>query len=139
VLLLAQQPLAPELGLRRETTKLFGGRITSHPLLAGLHDGDIYLKAWTELEVALPDNDWQLLVEPGLVAIKPFGRGRIVACQLDVAKLGQSRGRVKALRFYNILLANLGVERSAFDNFVQPEVQVDLPNSWEQIPPYINW
>lgn len=139
VLLLPGCTLAPEVGLRRETTKLFRGRITSHPLLAGLHDGDLYLKAWTEMEVALPGSDWQLLVEPGLVAVKPFGQGRIVACQLDVAKLGQSRGRVKALRFYNILLANLGVRRSAFDKFLQPEAQVDQPNSWEQIPPFINW
>ncbi|MEA1951920.1 MAG: hypothetical protein U9N87_11080, partial [Planctomycetota bacterium] len=72
-------------------------------------------------------------------AIKPFGQGRIVACQLDMAKLGQSRGRIKALRFYNMLLANLGVERIAFDSFLQPTAQVYQPNSWEQIPPYINW
>ena len=56
-----------------------------------------------------------------------------------MAKLGPSRVRVKALRFWNVLLANLDVERGTCDNFLRPDVDVHEPNPWEQVPPYMNW
>jgi hypothetical protein len=63
----------------------------------------------------------------------------MIACQLDLKRLGEGRSRIKALRFWNILLANLGAERLGFKQFLSSGLKVYELNDWEQIPPYINW
>jgi len=139
VLLLPGVSSAGALGLQTKETRVFIGRMGSSPLLAGLGDDDLYLKGWTTVAAALPGNGWESIVAPGLVSVKEVGKGMLVACQVDPGKLGASRGRVKALRFWNILLANLGARRTGFDAFLEPEGSLYEENRWEHIPPYIDW
>lgn len=135
VLLLPGSPAAETFGLRQKPQRLFIGRVASHPLLAGLSDGDVYLKQWQEMPAASGDG-WQTLVEPGLVAVKPLGQGRLIACTLDLAGLEETRARVKLLRFWNVLLANLGGRSFALLDSSSARYE---PNAWEELPPYINW
>ena len=139
VVLRPGSPLAAEFGLDTKSTRLFIGRVGDHPLLTGLSDGDLYLKQWTTIKAACPGNGWKVIAEPGVVAVKQLGRGRLVACQLDPATLGNTRARVKALRFWNVLLSNAGAERRRFASFLEPTAKCHEPNAWEQIPPFINW
>jgi hypothetical protein len=123
--------------LREE--RLLIGRLGRDPLLSGLTDGDVYLKQWVTLSVACDENGWQSLVHPGLLTVKATGAGRLVACRLDPESLGQSRARVKVLRFWNLLLANLAVDRSGDLAPGAAPTRVYEDNEWEQIPPYMNW
>jgi hypothetical protein len=125
--------------LTTEKRKLFGGRVRAHELLRGIGDGDVYLKAWAELDCVRPDAGWSILVEPGLLALRPEGRGRLIACRLPIDALGQTRGRIKALRFWNLLLANLRLRRDGDATFLTPAASPYAENEWEQMPPYINW
>jgi beta-galactosidase len=135
VVLLPGSPAAEAFGLQRKAQKLFIGRLASHPLLAGLGDGDLYLKQWREFST-LSGDGWQTLVEPGLVAVKPLGQGQVIACSLDLAGLEKTRARVKLLRFWNILLANLGGRSLGLLDRTLPRYE---PNEWEEIPPFMNW
>ena len=136
VLFLAAGPAAERFGLQCHDERLFMGQVGAHPLLVGLNDGDTYFKQWRQMRVARASNGWQALVEPGLVAVKQQGRGRLIACLLDVSTPQASRGQVKALRFWNILLANLGGRNGPFLESSAPRYE---PNPWEEIPPFINW
>lgn len=139
VLLLPGAASAGAFGLQTRETQVFIGRMGSSPLLAGLGDDDLYLKSLTTVAAALPGNGWESIITPGLVAVKKVGKGRLVACQVDPSKLGATRGRVKALRFWNLLLANLGARRAGFDTFLAPEDSRYEENPWEHIPPYFDW
>ncbi len=138
-LLLPGSPLDARFGLKTKSQRLFIGRVGNDPLLAGLNDGDLYLKAWTELPVACEQNGWQVLAGPGIVARKVQGRGRLVACQIDPENLGVTRGRIKTLRFWNVLLANLDLPRAAFTEELQPAVAFYEDNPWEEIPRFRSW
>ncbi len=107
--------------------------------MGGLGDADLYLKKWTTLPAIQAANGWEILAQPGLLAVKSVGKGQIVACQLDPEKLGPSRGRIKALRFWNLLLANLKVQRDPFGFSPGPDVKVWEKNPWEDMPPYFDW
>jgi len=139
VVLLPKAASGPAFGLRLREERLFIGRLVPSPLLSGLSDGDVYLKQWVTLPVAQDGEGWQSLVQPGLLATKTVGAGRLLACQLDPESLGQSRARVKVLRFWNLLLANLGIDRSTelFPGAAAPRVYE--ANEWEEIPPYMDW
>jgi hypothetical protein len=139
VLLLPRTSALDAFGPRLREEQVIIGRGGSYPLLVGLNDGDTYLKACTQLLVVCPENGWEAIVEPGIMAVKKVGEGRIVACQLDPNALGNTRGRIKVLRFWNILFANLGVSRATEEGFLQPRRSPYEDNEWEQIPPYINW
>ena len=139
VLLLPGARLSAACGPRRVRRRFFIGRVAAHPLLAGLSDGDLYLKSWTTMETIQAGEGWQVVAEPGLVAVKPLGKGRVVACQLDVGQLGRTRGRIKALRFWNVLLANLRARRVWLDAGLSRRRKGYEPNPWEEIPPFINW
>jgi beta-galactosidase len=139
VLLLPGSSAAGPFGLRLREERLFIGRVEPRPLLAGLSDADLYLKAWTNIQVAAPEGGWDVIAQPGLVAEKTVGRGRVVSCQLDPGALGPSRGRVKALRFWDVLLANLGARRTGSTAFLQPTAPVYEDNEWETMPGYIDW
>ena len=139
VLLLPQAECGPAFGLRLREQRLFGGRLGTSPLLTGLDDGDVYLKQWATLSVASDENGWESLIQPGLLAAREIGAGRLLACRLDPESLGPTRARVKLLRFWNLLLANLGVERSPGPVFGAPPTPPYEDNQWEQIPPYMDW
>ena len=137
VVLLPGAVLPGAFGLKLQDARLFIGRMTGSPLLAGMNDGDLYLKAWQTLPTVTSADGWTTLVDPGLLATKQAGAGRIVACTLDPDKLGKTRGRVKALRFWDILLANLGAECTVSLTAPAPPAYED--NEWEQIPPCMGW
>ena len=140
MVLLPQTAAGATFGLRQREERLFAGRMTgADPLLAGVHDGDLYLKAWTTLSVAVADNGWRPVVEPGLLSVRTLGTGRIVACQIALDDANKTRGQVKALRFWNLLLANLEIERNADTAFVAAPRRAYEDNDWEHLPPYINW
>jgi hypothetical protein len=138
VVLLPGCPLAAASGLQLRPTRLFAAAPGPDPLLRGLCDGDFFLKRWAELPCAVGGDGWQLLTEPGVIAVKPLGRGRLIACQLDPQRCGD-RGRIKALRVWNVLLAQLGADRTGWSHFLASETKPYEPNPWEQMPPYINW
>ncbi len=138
-LLLPESPLGRRFGLRSASERLFIGRLGGDPLLAGLNDGDLYLKAWTELPVVSEQGGWQVLVKPGIVARKVLGQGRVIACQIDPEKLGATRGRIKTLRFWNVLLANLALPRTPLTEAMQPGRAFYEENPWEEIPRFRSW
>jgi beta-galactosidase len=174
-LLLPESPLGARFGLRSTAARLFIGRLGNDPLLAGLNDGDLYLKAWTELPVVSEQDGWRILVKPGIVARKLLGQGQVIACQIDPEKLGDTggkrgqspfvrstlravpagtkqslvgdcplfpsggRGRVKTLRFWNVLLGNLELPRAAFTEDLEPRLAFYEDNPWEEIPRFRSW
>jgi hypothetical protein len=99
--------------------------------------GDLYLKALTAVPCGLEQAGWHNLTTPGLLSAKPIGAGRLIACGLDPDALGQTRGRVKALRLWNTLLTNVGVERNALAILAPAQPYED--NEWERLPPYMDW
>jgi hypothetical protein len=137
-LLLPGSLLAADVGESTTPRRCFLARPGGDPLLAGVSDADLYLKAWTELPAVAVENGWQALAEPAVVARKPFGRGQIVACLLDPAHCGE-HGRIKTLRLWNVLLANLHARRSIEGGFLQPKMRLYEANTWEEMPPYMNW
>jgi len=138
VLLLPGCALGATADLKLRPTRLFAAAPGEDPLLQGLSNSDFFLKRWAELPCAAGGAGWHVLSEPGLIPVKPVGRGRLIACQLDPQKCGD-RGRIKALRVWNVLLAQLGVERAAWLPFLAPTAAPYEPNPWEQMPPYMNW
>lgn len=138
-LLLPGSSLGPRFDLKLVPARLFIGRLGNDPLFAGLNDGDLYLKAWTELPAVSEQNGWQVLAKPGIVARKALGRGQMIACQIDPEKLDAGRGRVKTLRFWNVLLANLELPRAAFTEVLQPALAFYEDNPWEEIPRFRSW
>jgi hypothetical protein len=137
-LLLPGSSLAADAGLSTTPQRCFLARLGGDPLLAGVSDADLYLKAWTELPAAAAQSGWQALTDPAVVARKPFGRGQFVACLLDPAHCGE-HGRIKTLRLWNVLLANLHARRSIDGGFLQPTMRLYEANTWEEMPPYMNW
>ena len=138
-LLLPESPLGARFGLKSTPERLFIGRLGDDPLLAGLNDGDLYLKAWTELPVVSEQAAGRSWSKPGIVARKDLGRGRAIACQIDPEKLGATRGRVKTLRFWNVLLANLELPRAPLTEELQPRLAFYEDNPWEEIPRFRSW
>jgi beta-galactosidase len=138
-LLLPESPLDARFGLKSAPERLFIGRLGNDPLLAGLNEGDLYLKAWTELPGVLEQGGWQVLAKPGIVARKVLGQGQVIACQIDPEKLGPTRGRIKTLRFWNVLLANLGLPRAPFTEALEPRQAFYEDNPWEEIPRFRSW
>jgi len=130
---------AAAFGLKTKEQRVFIGRLKWHPLLDGLGEGDLYLKSWTSLPTICPENGWENLAEPGMIAAKKMGEGRLITCVLDPEKLGATRGRIKALRVWNTLLTNLSLRRGRSESFLQPQEKLYEPNPWEEMPPYINW
>ena len=126
-------------GLVLESKRFSGGKVGEHPLLAGLGDGDLYLKLWHEGKVAREQNGWQVIAEPGLVAVKQTAKGRVVACTLDPETFGETRARLKALRFRSILRSNLGSPSISARQFIFKPPKLYEPNEWEEMPGYINW
>ena len=135
VLLLPGAPTVA--GLRTTEQRLFIARPTQHPLLTGIGAADLYLKQWHTMPVCLPENGWRTLTQPGLLAVKQVGKGRLIACTLDPAQLAGTRGHPKALRFWNLLLANLQATRPALE--ISTNATPYEKNQWETIPGYINW
>ncbi|MBI2300620.1 MAG: hypothetical protein HYU66_17060, partial [Armatimonadetes bacterium] len=131
-------PRAAGFGLRLADQRWFIGRLKRDPLLAGLNDGDLYLKSWKTTPAVPAEGGWESLVEPGVLAVKALGQGRLVACEVDPEQLG-ARGRAKALRFWNVLLANLGAEREANAAFVTAPAKAWEESESEQLPPYMGW
>jgi len=78
-------------------------------------------------------------VEPGLLALKRLGKGRIIVCRLPIDRKHGERARVKALRFHNILLANLGAPRNPSGLLLDESRARYVDAAWEDIPPFINW
>jgi len=126
-------------GLVLASKRFFKGKVGEHPLLAGLSDGDLYLKQWHDGEGACERNGWRAIAEPGLVAVKQTAKGRAVVCALDPEAFGQTRGRVKALRFRSVLLSNLGRPSVPAQQFIAKPPELYEPNEWEEMPGYINW
>jgi len=126
-------------GLRLAASRFFKGKITDHPLLAGLSDGDLYLKQWHEQPVAQDGNGWRVIAEPGIVAVKNTANGLAVVCTLDPTTFGKTRARIKALRFVNTLRSNLGEPNPAWQHLITAPGQAYEPNIWEEIPPYQHW
>jgi hypothetical protein len=120
--------------LRR--ARLFGAKLSTHPLTSGLNDGDVYLKKWLDLPTVTAGDGWELLADPGVAAVKRLGRGRLVVILIDPATL-DARARVKALRFCNGLLGNLGAARNT--GWLAPDAKVYEPNPWEEMPAWIEW
>ena len=139
VLFLPGAPVAEQFGLQREEQRLFIGRATDSPLLPGLQDGDVYLKAWLTLPVGRSGNGWQEVVAPGIVTGRAVGDGRLIACELDPRRLGDTRARVKAVRLWNTLLTGLGARREGFEAFLTPGLSLYEESEWEAMPPYMNW
>lgn len=139
VVLLPGAPAGAAFGLRCREERLFAGRIGPDPLLAGIHAGDLYLKAWTTLPVAVAAGGWRNVVEPGLLSVRTLGAGRVIACQLALDDASKTRGQVKARRFWNLLLANLGAERNDDTAFITAPRRAYEDNEWERLPPYMNW
>ena len=139
VLVLPGRETASAFGLEVAACDLYKGELSADPLLAGLSAGDVFLKKQVTLEVGVDGDGWRSIVAPGLVLVKKMGKGRIVACGLDPAGLGQGRARVKALRLWNMLLCNLGIERRGYGTILAPKGPVYEDNQWEQMPGYINW
>ena len=137
VVLLPGSAAASAFSLPLEEQRLFIGKLTADPLTEGLGPGDLYLKAWTTVQAIRAENGWRNVLTPGLVAARDLGAGRVVACQLDPRALGQTRARIKALRVWNLLLANVGAERGAA--FLTAPAGAYEANEWEQIPPYMDW
>ncbi|MEI6501091.1 MAG: hypothetical protein WCP21_08695, partial [Armatimonadota bacterium] len=136
VLLLPGAPVAA-FGLQTRAERLFIAKPSGDPLLTGTTMGDLYLKALAAVPCGLEQDGWHNLTTPGLLSAKTVGRGRVVACGLDPEALGQTRGRVKALRLWNTLLTNAGVERSALSILAPARPYED--NEWEHLPPYMDW
>jgi hypothetical protein len=139
ILLLPGFRQSAALGLQFRDERFFIGRTTSDPLLCGVGDSDLYMKQWTTLPMIQPVGGWKILVQPGLLAVKTIGQGRILACQLDPEKLGKTRGRVKSLRFWNILLANLKTQRADVSVSPRSGARAYEPNEWEEMPRYFDW
>ncbi|MCX7047029.1 MAG: hypothetical protein NTX50_16260, partial [Candidatus Sumerlaeota bacterium] len=126
-------------GLACEPQRFFIGKLSDDPLLTGLSDGDLYLKNWTTIDAATEKNGWKILAAPGILAAKSLGEGRLIAVRIDPERLGATRARVKVLRFWNILLSNLGAAREPFDHNLLPALRFYEDNPWEELPPYIDW
>ena len=122
-------------GLPMEEQRLFGGKLTKHPLLAGLNEGDVFLKAWHTLDVVVPGGGWQVIAEPGLVALD----GDRVVCALDPAGFEDTRARIKAIRVRTMLAVNAGIQNPRWNTFLSTPLRLYEENAWETIPPYINW
>lgn len=137
VVLLPGSAAAGAFGLSTKEERLFLGKAAVGPLTQGLDAGDLYLKAWTTLQGIEEGNGWRSVVTPGLVATKAVGAGRVVACPLDPQALGQTRARIKALRLWSLLLANVGSERAR--TFLAAPAPTYAVNEWESIPPYMSW
>ncbi len=138
VLLLPNATLAAAFGQRALPRRWYLGRWQADPLLSGLTAGDLFVKAWTTSPVVVADDGWRPLVEPGVLAVKSFGAGRVIAGTLDPGALPE-RGRVKVTRFWSLLLANLGADRNADTAFLTEPRAAYLPTECETIPPYMNW
>ena len=137
VVLLPGSAAAGDFGLVSGVERLFAGKPTGGALARGVDASDLYLKAWTNVQTAREENGWRPVVTPGLLAVRAVGAGRAVACQLDPTALGQTRARVKGLRLWNLLLANLGAERAGA--FLTASTGAYEVNEWEHIPPYMDW
>jgi hypothetical protein len=123
--------------LQTRDEELFLARPGLDPLCCGANAGDFYLKARAKVPCVVEQAGWRNLASPGVLAEKAIGSGRIVTCTLDPDALGSTRGRIKALRVWNLLLTNLGVDRNALGIMTPAQVYED--NVWENLPPYINW
>lgn len=132
-------PGAPhEVGqLQTRDEELFLARPSQDPLCRGANAGDFYLKARTKVPCVLEQGGWRNLTLPGVLAEKTLGSGRIVTCTLNPDDLDSVRGRIKALRVWNLLLTNLDVDRNSLGILSPGQVYED--NVWENLPPYINW
>ena len=137
--LLPNCQLTKAFGLRREVRPVCIGRMTSHRLTSGLNDGDLFFKRMVDVSTFVKSDDWKTVVSPGLLVSKSLGCGQVIACAVDPTSLGATRGRIKSLRFWNLLLANLNVARSDFLEFLKPKTKSYEANNWEPLPPYINW
>lgn len=138
VVLMPGSSAADSFGLQVREERLFAARSTGS-LPPGLHDGDLFLKNWVTLETCRQATDWTPLTEPGILAERKVGAGRLLTCSLDPVRLGATRERIKALRVWNQLLADLGAHRTGFESFLSPQAATWEPNTWETIPPYMNW
>ena len=134
-----QANAATRFGLSLTQQRFFIGRVQPHLLTRGLNDGDLFMKRWTTVSALEPAAEWDVLVEPGLLGVKQFGKGRIVACRLPVNETGDTRLRVKTTRFWNVLLANLGAPRAASGLLFAASRPRYLAAAFEDIPPFINW
>jgi hypothetical protein len=76
VLLLPGAPAAQALGLQTKEERLFAGHAAAP--LAGLTDGDLFLKRWTTLRAGVAGSGWNVTVAPGLVCERKVGAGRLV-------------------------------------------------------------
>ena len=137
--LIPVQTAVQQYGLKLAPARFFKGTLTDHPLLAGLHDGDVYMKQWHEQPVAVEANGWRVIAEPGLVAVKDAADGPLVVCTLAPETLGETRARPKALRVRTILQANLGRPRPERERFISAPTPAYEANPWEEMPGYINW
>lgn len=122
-------------GLETQPQRLFGGRLHPHPLLAGLTDGDLYAKEWFTCQVIREDSGWEIIAEPGLIAVKDD----LVVCALDPAQHRGTRLGVKAQRLRSILAANAGQARTEASTSIPAPTGAYLDVPWESLPPYINW
>lgn len=136
--LLPGSPAAERFGLRLNKERAFRVSWGKDPLLTGLNAGDGYLKARLEVPAAAAEGGWQPLAEPGVVAVRALGPGRLIVCTLDPSVL-QGRARIKALRLWNALLANLHAPREGLSDFLRPSHPVWEANEPEQLPPYMDW
>ena len=51
----------------------------------------------------------------------------------------ENRGHVKTLRFWNLLLSNLGLPRALFTEDLEPRLAFYEDNPWEEIPRFRSW
>ena len=124
-------------GLQSREEQCFLAKPSEDALLCGANAGDLYWKSLATMPCAIEQAGWRNLTTPGLLATKTVGAGRIVACSLNPDDLGPTRGRVKALPLWNLLLTNLAVERNSLS--ITTPAQVYEDNEWEHLPPYMNW
>ncbi|NOY80624.1 MAG: hypothetical protein GXP31_06420 [Kiritimatiellaeota bacterium] len=133
---------ADAFGLRTSQQRYFTARKTgADPLTTGVSASDLYLKKWMTGPVLLGENGWRLVLDPGLLAVRKTGKGRLIACTFPIPEgaAEKSHAGVKAVRFWNRLLANIGLSGPRFSPKLRPLRSPYVQNPWEQLPPYINW
>ncbi|MCC7492959.1 MAG: hypothetical protein IT204_11445 [Fimbriimonadaceae bacterium] len=125
----------PLAGLQQSAARWFQASPTATPW-PGLSGGELFVKAWTSTAAAQPAGGWTVHLQPGLLASKPLGAGRLALCQVPLAATNP-RAAAKLQRTWNLVLSGLHAARAG--DPLLPAAPEPAPVEGETLPPYIDW
>jgi hypothetical protein len=94
--------------MRFAARSVFRTEVPSMPELSGLGDSDFFWRQPQVLPVVAEVPPRGTIIDSGVLAVVPFGRGKAVLCQFDPSLFKDSWQRTKAFRVLSMLLTNLG-------------------------------